>query len=170
MEMQLRTFLMILPVLCTCTVASWNYEEQWYLDLTNFPHWAFNMWLSFIMDHFNSSDLMHSDWVALWYPLALALPMCQRMLQRRALRTRDHELHLWHCTAVTCVIQWDCTPRSTIKTHASHTWTHKTVSPVGEFPVSDCPSVTHPCQGHQVGQQPRCAWEKRTLERHVHTN
>lgn len=51
---------------------------------------------------------------------ALALPMCQRTLQRRAVRTRDHEWNL--CTAVTCVIQWDYTPRSTIKTHASHTW------------------------------------------------
>lgn len=33
-------------VLCTCTVTAWNYEKQWYLDLTNFPHWAFHTWLS----------------------------------------------------------------------------------------------------------------------------
>lgn len=71
-------------VLCTCTMTSWNYEKQWYLDLTNFPHWTLNTWLFLIMDHFSNSDLTHSDRVALWCPLPMLSP-CARECYREEL-------------------------------------------------------------------------------------
>lgn len=131
-------------VLCACTVTSWNYEKQWYLDLTNFPRWAFNTWL-FILGHFNSSDLGHSGWVALWCPLPLLSPHarehCREELWGAGTMNETHgTLLLSHVSSSGTTL-----PGAPLK-HTLPTQTHKTVPTVGQFPVSDCPSVTNPCQ------------------------
>lgn len=132
--MQLRTLLMILQyyVLYSDILKWW---EAVVLKSDKFPCLSLQHVTVF---HHGSFQQLRSRALRLactMVSLALALPMCQRMLQRRAVWTRDQEWNLWHCPAATGVIQWYHTPRSTTKIHPSHVWTHKSAPTVGEFPA-----------------------------------
>ena len=161
--MHLRTFLMLLQ--CYIYAAtSWNYAKQQHLDLINFAHWAFHTQLSFTVDCFNNSDLIHSYRVALRCPLLLASP-CARESYRAELwgprAMKPMTLSCCHVLSSGTTLKWAPLSHNLPVRRLTRQW-HDSLHLIIH---QSCTYVMG------VGWDKLCyAWEKRILERCVNTN